>query len=1030
MAPVDDSSSELENDLMGESSGVDEFHLGAEALGDNDAEEQPAHHPPPAAGGRGGRGGRGRGGGGGREKVGKGKKSKFCDGYAVCKVCNKKIPLADMPENSANCQEDKSYCEALQRLAVKQNQMPWYLEVRNDIKKLRQVIAAMKAKCPAYSPCKKKIGFEIAIYKEVMKALTEFSYRQKGSMMWQGQFEEFYMKPKGGSHSMEEAKARWTAMVLEVDAGLRLTDQDSPQAKQPVRVWVATGTDVDKVNRYMVEKILELQEKVTKKPTEEYIKNKRRKLSSNHNEFAGQAIDFSGIAAGLVSGGRASSSNPFEGGTGFDFQGPNEPQVVDLVEDEDGDSDCQVTERTPKKSKRQEEVVQAADDDRSQAPSQGGQSQADAKRSEVPNRGGGASPGGKGRGKAGKGSARNVYPLEDNVNLALSNWSIGMNTLKGTVNKTIADADAAMQTTSDNLAYVHQVKTLTNRMEPLRLVAQGQVAHLRRYIEDVKTGKLTAPSTTYASLLTLDVLERQSVHIQEAHDKESLKDAVNRAKEIKGVVSDLASNVNKSIASIHSVTTALVKAKNDAGKTKGKKGGTTAGSAASGSTGSGSAAALQCNTLWEDGPRLAKPVVTNPAPLCDLSLPFMMTQVQWAKQQWKPSSAIRVAGTAFINKFDNSDQKKSQGRAQQPIRDEVLEKRVRDFMKTLLPNDAHMNITADGWERMKKAAFFAVAQNNSRTYFEPEGVAAIRLQCLGTRSVLMAPVDAVHDLMMSSLPEGEKPQASTNSMKQYEDFVKKINKGDLTKLAPSLFTTTVGPYSAIYVPMGWVVSERVMNGMDVVGFRMPVFSRTVFDSKMLTRLSLITPTAEHQSDVTKSLGSWIRVAAPSTPGGVPFSAAPSTPAAEGADDGAAAAEAAAAATAAAAAAGAAAAAEEVVPVEDKAAKEEEVVAIEEKVDKGKEVVSLEAPEDPSLLANEKPKEGDEDEKSPNGDDDPPDRKNEESPADEDTAHGREGEKSPKDDDKADDGAKANDGEADGSKAEQTKEEGKRPLLVD
>ena len=68
---------------------------------------------------------------------------KLAEGYAVCKLCGKKIPLDEMPENSANCAEDKSYLEALWRLARKQGQMDWNKRIRLDDKELKKSIIAL-----------------------------------------------------------------------------------------------------------------------------------------------------------------------------------------------------------------------------------------------------------------------------------------------------------------------------------------------------------------------------------------------------------------------------------------------------------------------------------------------------------------------------------------------------------------------------------------------------------------------------------------------------------------------------------------------------------------------------------------------------------------------------------------------------------------------------------------------------------------------------------------------------------------------
>ena len=118
-----------------------------------------------------------------------------------------------------------------------------------------------------------------------------------------------------------------------------------------------------------------------KKPTDEYINSKRRRMSSNHQEFGGQSLDFSGIGAGLVSGGRSSSSNPFAAGGGFQHEGANAPNVIDLLDEDSGVEEAVIGSGKAKtKAKAAAAAVPALvgddeDDARSVTPSQSGRSQ-------------------------------------------------------------------------------------------------------------------------------------------------------------------------------------------------------------------------------------------------------------------------------------------------------------------------------------------------------------------------------------------------------------------------------------------------------------------------------------------------------------------------------------------------------------------------------------------------------------------------------------------------------------------------------
>jgi hypothetical protein len=89
----------------------------------------------------------------------------------------------------------------------------------------------------------------------------------------------------------------------------------------------------------------------------------------------------------------------------------------------------------------------------------------------------------------------------------------------------------------------------------------------------------------------------------------------------------------------------------------------------------------------------------------------------------------------------------------------------------------------------------------------------------------------------------------------------------LEKLAPNnLFTATVGPFDAIYVPFGWAIGERVMNGIDVIGFRLPVFVRESYDVGIKKRMDMVFPVESARTQVTQDLCRFMMTAVPATEG--------------------------------------------------------------------------------------------------------------------------------------------------------------------
>ena len=208
------------------------------------------------------------------------------------------------------------------------------------------------------------------------------------------------------------------------------------------------------------------------------------------------------------------------------------------------------------------------------------------------------------------------------------------------------------------------------------------------------------------------------------------------------------------------MTTAVSKASGE----KGKKAASLPSQASSATQGAGT----PLNMMWEEGPRVAKAVpVFTAAGMMDFSHPFLVTSSLWARSVWKQGSPIRSAADAFVEKFDMDDIKKTHGRASKPIKDEVLHGRVAEHLGTYFLPDGLKSMSCESWKSLKKASTFAVVQNFSKTIFEPDGVASVRLHCLGTKSVLLAPVMAIHSVMKDLCKHKTHERAHTHMNKRF-----------------------------------------------------------------------------------------------------------------------------------------------------------------------------------------------------------------------------------------------------------------------
>ena len=141
------------------------------------------------------------------------KPPKPTDAKRRCRLCMKWQPEDCFPVNSAYCRNCKQAVDNLSKQASRQGELEYWKSVRQDETKLKKLVVHYLSQCPKSSDKGKRGVFSFASYREVFSASTSSEVKAKGRMMWEGYFVEFAQKPKGGSHTEEEARKKWKEML-------------------------------------------------------------------------------------------------------------------------------------------------------------------------------------------------------------------------------------------------------------------------------------------------------------------------------------------------------------------------------------------------------------------------------------------------------------------------------------------------------------------------------------------------------------------------------------------------------------------------------------------------------------------------------------------------------------------------------------------------------------------------------------------------------------------------------------------------
>ena len=86
-------------------------------------------------------------------------------GQKWCAGCNKTLDISVFPNNSAHCADDKRAVDNIYNTAVASNKLKWWMEVKNNPKKLQKVVRQYHVQCPKVEG-KRRAAFRVLEYIE------------------------------------------------------------------------------------------------------------------------------------------------------------------------------------------------------------------------------------------------------------------------------------------------------------------------------------------------------------------------------------------------------------------------------------------------------------------------------------------------------------------------------------------------------------------------------------------------------------------------------------------------------------------------------------------------------------------------------------------------------------------------------------------------------------------------------------------------------------------------------------------------
>eukprot|EP00971_Amphidinium_carterae_P119266 2362440-Amphidinium_carterae.1 len=139
----------------------------------------------------------------------------------VCRLCKNMVDLSKTPKG-VYCDADTRAIGRLRALAKTKNEEKWFAETIRDDEKLKHLMdnyweaSGGRRKWEGKTPVNMK--FSLTEYVEAIRTSSGYDCKRRRKMMWRKEFIAHLQKAKGGAFTLEQAQAKWDALVAAKDA--------------------------------------------------------------------------------------------------------------------------------------------------------------------------------------------------------------------------------------------------------------------------------------------------------------------------------------------------------------------------------------------------------------------------------------------------------------------------------------------------------------------------------------------------------------------------------------------------------------------------------------------------------------------------------------------------------------------------------------------------------------------------------------------------------------------------------------------
>ena len=216
---------------------------------------------------------------------------------------------------------------------------------------------------------------------------------------------------------------------------------------------------------------------------------------------------------------------------------------------------------------------------------------------------------------------------------------------------------------------------------------------------------------------------------------------------------------------------------------------------------------------------------------CDLSKPFLLTGQSWLEEEVKAKACLSVAIADFVDSFDASTLKVTDGRAQRRFADQDINTLVVNMGLRATKNDPRLELTfATGSAQLQQvvgvAVFGIAAGNVSKARFELQELGCMRLAARGTRTaVLVSAMDVAKHISTKENLEGGCDAVTLSAVESWANTCKAEDISEFIDAGFKPWHCTQGANDVLFLPSGYVTLHQILNNTDFIGFRLGAVSR-------------------------------------------------------------------------------------------------------------------------------------------------------------------------------------------------------------